>query len=155
MHQIYLDKGAYNFSSHIPQIIYSTIISCIIKLIITQLSLTEKKVVQLKQAKKLNQTKTIKGTLDLLNCLKKQFIIFFILNIAFLLLFWFYLGCFAAVYKNTQITLIKDTIISFASSLVYPFFIILIPCVLRFKALRAVNKDKKYLYKISVISQLL
>ena len=155
MHQIYIDKGNYNFAFQIPQIIYSTIISSVIKLILNQLSLTEKKIVNLKQAKNLNKDKTIKSTLDLLNCFKKQFIIFFILNIFFLLLFWYYLGCFGAVYKNTQITLIKDTIISFISSLIYPFFIIFIPCFLRFKALNAVNKDKECLYKISVISQLL
>ena len=155
MHQIYIDKGNYNFAFQIPQIIYSTIISSVIKLILNQLSLTEKKIVNLKQAKNLNKDKTIKSTLDLLNCFKKQFIIFFILNIFFLLLFWYYLGCFGAVYKNTQITLIKDTIISFISSLIYPFFIIFIPCFLGFKALNAVNKDKECLYKISVISQLL
>lgn len=73
----------------------------------------------------------------------------------FLLLFWFYLGCFAAVYNNTQLALIKDTIISFASGLIYPFFIVLIPCVMKFRALKAPNKDKECLYKISVISQIL
>ena len=114
-----------------------------------------KKIVKLKQEKNLDKDKAIKSTLSLLNCLKKQFIIFFILNIMFLLLFWFYLGCFAAVYNNTQFALIKDTIISFASGLIYPFFIVLIPCVMKFRALKAPNKDKECLYKISVISQIL
>ena len=153
MHQIYIDKGMFNFSFQIPQIIYSTIISCVIKLILNQLSLTEKKIVSLKQKVFLNRTEAINETLEVLNKLKKQFIIFFILNIVFHLLFWYYLGCFGAVYKNTQVTLIKDSIISFVSSLIYPFFITLIPCVLRYKALNSVNKDKTCLYKISVFSQ--
>ena len=153
MHQIYIDKGMFNFSFQIPQIIYSTIISCVIKLILNQLSLTEKKIVSLKQKAFLNRTEAINETLEVLNKLKKQFIIFFILNIVFHLLFWYYLGCFGAVYKNTQVTLIKDSIISFVSSLIYPFFITLIPCVLRYKALNSVNKDKTCLYKISVLSQ--
>ena len=153
MHQIYIDKGMFNFSFQIPQIIYSTIISCVIKLILNQLSLTEKKIVSLKQKAFLNRTEAINETLEVLNKLKKQFIIFFILNIVFHLLFWYYLGCFGAVYKNTQVTLIKDSIISFVSSLIYPFFITLIPCVLRYKALNSVNKDKTCLYKLSVLSQ--
>ena len=107
MHQIYIDKGMFNFSFQIPQIIYSTIISCVIKLILNQLSLTEKKIVSLKQKAFLNRTEAINETLKVLNKLKKQFIIFFILNIVFHLLFWYYLGCFGAVYKNTQLTLIN------------------------------------------------
>ena len=112
-----------------------------------------KKIVSLKQKAFLNRTEAINETLEVLNKLKKQFIIFFILNIVFHLLFWYYLGCFGAVYKNTQVTLIKDSIISFVSSLIYPFFITLIPCILRYKALNSVNKDKTCLYKISVLSQ--
>ena len=42
MHQIYEDEGAFNFVYQIPQILYSTIISTVIKMIISFLSLTEK-----------------------------------------------------------------------------------------------------------------
>ena len=34
--------------------------------------------------------------------LKIKFILFFIINFIFILLFWYYLSCFSAVYKNSQ-----------------------------------------------------
>jgi hypothetical protein len=53
MHQIYKDNGNFNFIFQIPQILYSSIISSIIKLIISNLSLTEKKIVEIKEQKTL------------------------------------------------------------------------------------------------------
>ena len=152
IHKIYLDNGSYIFKYHLPQIIYSTIICSVIKVIITQLSLTEKKVANIKKSKSFELA--IRKTEEVLKFLKKKFIIFFVLNIILLLLFWYYLGCFCAVFKNTQVSLIKDTSISFAAALIYPVFIALIPCAMRINALRAKNKDKEYLYKASLICQL-
>ena len=62
--------------------------------------------------------------------------------------FWFYIGCFCSVYTNTQIYLIKDTLISFAISMVTPFVTYLFPCIIRIKAL---NKPGKCLNKINKI----
>ena len=61
----------------------------------------------------------------------------------------FYISCFCGVYVNTQIHLIKDTIISFLLSLVYPFGIYLIPGIFRISSLRAKDKNNQYLYKFS------
>ena len=66
-----------------------------------------------------------------------------------MLFFWYFISCFCAVYKNTQTTLIKDTLISFALSMVYPFAINLFPGFFRIPALRAKDKNKKYLYMLS------
>ena len=63
--------------------------------------------------------------------------------------FWYFISCFCAVYKNTQTILIKDTLISFALSMSYPFGLNLLPGMFRIPALRATNKDKKCLYKVS------
>ena len=60
-----------------------------------------------------------------LKCMKIKFAIFFVLNFVLLGLFWYYLTCFNAVYKNTQIYLIENTFISFGFSLVYPLLLIL------------------------------
>jgi hypothetical protein len=64
------------------------------------------------------------------------------------LFFWYYLGCFCAVYENTQIHLIKDTLISFLLNMIYPIFISLIPEALK-------NKNSRILYKISQLLQVL
>ena len=43
MHKIYEDKGKFNFLYQIPQIIYSTLISIVISIIIKKLALSQKK----------------------------------------------------------------------------------------------------------------
>ena len=82
-----------------------------------------------------------------------KFIIFFVLNLIILILFWFYLTCWNAIYQNTKVYLIKNTFISFGISLVYPFLINIFPVILRMNALK--NNKKQYLYKVSKIVQLL
>ena len=153
MHKIYEDKGEYNFIYQIPIIIYSAIISAIIKVILSLLISSEKTAIKIKHIE--NRKAALNEANIFLKNLKIKMIIFFILTIIILVVFWYYLACFGAVYKNTQITLIKDTIISFCTSFIYPFFIELIPCVLRITALRAKKRDKECLYKISLLSQLL
>ena len=93
--------------------------------------------------------------LNKLKCMKIKFAIFFILNFVLLTLFWYYLTCFNAIYKNTQIYLIENTFISFAFSLLYPFIINIIPMVIRMNSLKSSNKDKSCLYKASQIIQVI
>ena len=90
-----------------------------------------------------------------INCLKVKFFLFFVIEFSLLLLFWYYLSCFCAVYKNTQIHLIKDTLISFGLSLVYPLLLYLIPGVFRIPALRAKKANMECLYKFSKMLQLI
>ena len=52
---------------------------------------------------------------------------FFIISFIILVFFWFYEICFCGVYVNTQLHLIKDSVISFGLSLVYPFSIYFTP----------------------------
>ena len=63
--------------------------------------------------------------------------------------FWYYITAFGAVYPNTQLHLIKDTLVSFGISMIYPFIVNLLPGVLRITALRAMNKDKECLFRAS------
>ena len=144
MNKIYEDEGKDNISYRIPQILYSTIISTFIKTVLTTFSLTERNILEIKSqktSKSINDT-----TIKTLKIIKKKIIIFFVINFLFLIFFWYYLSSFCAVYKNTQVYLIKDTIISFCISLVYPFLINIVPSILRIIALK---KEKKLLYKIS------
>ena len=153
MHQIYEDKGNFNIIYQIPQMLYSTLISTLIKFIIEKLSLTEKDIIEIKQEK--NSDKSIKIMNKTLKIIKLKFIIFFVLNFLFLFLFWFYLSSFCAVYKYTQIHLFKDTIISFCGSLIYPFVVYIFPAILRIKALKNKKKKRECLFKVSKALQLL
>ena len=150
MHKIYVDEGIFNFIYFIPQIIYSTIISSIINILIKELSLSEKNIVKLKQEKDyeiLNKLvpKTIKYLIA-------KFILFFFFSFLFLAFFWYYISCFGAVYKNTQIILLKDTLISFAISLIYPLIFYLLIALIRYPTL---NKKEKCLTAFYKISQLI
>ena len=154
MHQIYEDKGKYNFEYQLPKILYSALFSSLILRIILQtLVVTDKDIIQVK----LQQTKemAIKMKKEKLKCMKIKFSIFFILNFILLGLFWYYLTAFNAIYKNTQIYLIENTFISFSFSLFYPFIINIFPMIIRMCSLHSSNKDQKYFYKVSQIIQLI
>ena len=150
MHNIYSNKGIYNFIYYIPQILYSVIISSIINSLVKRLSLSEKNILEIKQIKNLKNLSN-KAT-EITKCLFIKFIFFFIISFMFLILFWYYLSCFCAVFKKTQKYLIKDTLISFSLSLIYPFILCLIPAIMRFIAL---NKPGNCIYKISKFLQFL
>ena len=147
MHKLYVNQGQYNIILQLPQILFSTVISTVINVLLKMLSLTEKNILSLKQEKE--AMKIMDKTKSIGKCLRLKFIIYFTLSIIFMLFFWYFISCFCAVYKNTQIVLIKDTLVSFALSMVYPFLLNLLPGLFRISALRAVKKDKGYKYKIS------
>ena len=153
MHNIYKNNGRYNIILQIPQIFYSSAVSSIINFILKQLSLSEKNIIGIKEEKDI--TKAREKSKKVHNCLKIKFILFFILSIVFMLFFWYFVSCFCAVYTNTQIILIKDTLFSFGLSMLYPFGLNLIPGFFRIPALRAKNKNKELLYKISLLLSLI
>ena len=62
---------------------------------------------------------------------------------------------FCAIYKNTQNHLIKDTLISFGLSLVYPFVIYLFPGIFRITALSNIKNKRNFVYNLSLILQML
>ena len=147
MHKIMIDNGKYNFIFEIPQILYSTVISAICNLILKRLSLSELHILAIKYEKniKIAHFKSKK----ILSCLKIKFFIFFILSFLLMFFFWYFISGFCAVYINTQLTLIENTLISFLISMIYPFGLNLFPGFFRIPSLRAKNKNKKCLYKIS------
>ena len=130
---------------------YSSLICSAFNIIVTSLSLSEKNILSLKTTNK-NRKKQISLVLK---CLKIKFFFFFLLKFLFLIVFWYYISCFCAVYRNTQIHLIKDTLISFGISMLYPFGLCLFPGIFRIPSLRANKSDKKCLYKFSKILQLI
>ena len=151
MHQNYLDEGKFNFIYQIPHLIYSTLISSIVNTLMKYLSLTEKYILSFKA--KNNKKDSGENLQEMKKCLIIKFILFFLISYIFLIFFWFYTSCFCAVYRNTQVYLIFDTIISFGLGLLYPIGYYLIPGIFRIIALK--NKNKECLYKFSLFIQLI
>ena len=116
------------------------------------LALSNDKIIEFKQNKNIKDIKK-KGN-DLYNKLKIKFIIYFIISFQLLLLFWYYISMFGTVYKNTQYYLLKDTLLSYGLSMLYPFGICLLPGLFRIPALSDPKKKKQYLYKFSQFLQI-
>jgi len=153
MHKIYQDNGAFNIIYQIPQILYSTLVSSVINMLLKKLSLSQKNILEIKQEK--DKQNAMKKSKKIKHCIQIKFIIFFILSFLLLLFFWYFISCFCGVYKNTQKILIKDTLISFGLSMLYPIGLNLLPGIFRIPSLRAKKKDKKCMYKTSGIIALI
>ena len=133
---IYSKSGSYDYIYFIPKAIISTFISGIINLFFKFLALNNSKKlkVNLNSYKKYLKSSQIKLG------------IFFLMQFLFLLFFWYFTSCFCAVYVNTQKHLIKNCIISFLFSMIFPFFYVIIITILRLVGIR---KKNKILYNIS------
>ena len=86
-------------------------------------------------------------------CLIIKYILFYAIGVAFLIVFWYYLSSFCAVYQNTQIFLIINTFITIVISFIYPFIINFIPAFLRKIALD--GKNRECLYNTNKIIQMI
>ena len=153
MHKIYEEKGTFDFIYNIPQILFSSLISWAILAIIQFFALTESNIIYLKE--KANKNNVYIEKQKQLKRIIIKIIFFFIVSFIFLICFWIYLACFCFVYKNTQIHLIKDTLLSFGTSMITPFIFAVFPGIFRISALRAKEKNKKCRYKLSKALQLL
>ena len=161
MHKIYEDKGSFNFIYQLPQILYSSIISGLIGFILKKLALSQDDILEYKSIKRPKKSKNIKieelmeKEKDLYKKLKIKFGLYFIISNIILLFFWYYLAMFCAIYQNTQIHLIQDTLISYGLGFIYPFGIYLIPGMFRIPSLADKKNKRKYLYNISKLLQII
>ena len=145
IHKMFLENGKYNFIQQIPQIMYSIIVSQSIQVLIDFLSFTDKHYYEIKN---INSNKEIRQK-NLIKCIKLKIIYFFLFTSFMIAFYWYFISCFCAVYKNTQIYYIIDSVISFCLGLVYPFILYLFPSLLRMLSLKYYNKNLLYVYKIS------
>ena len=146
MNKIY--KYKYKFYDFFPEAFFSSIIIFAIEELLKILALSQQNILQIKHEK--NKSNLNARTVTIIKCLKIKFICFFILSYTLLLFFWFYVACFCAVYKNTQIFLIQVMLLSYLISLIHPFITCLIPGIFRIPALKGPGKC---IYKISKFIQ--
>ena len=150
---IYANNGTFKLLYQIPLILYSSIITAFINSLLKYLSLTENTIIKLKKENNIDLV-TLKAKKQE-KVLMIKFIIFYIFSFIFMSFFWYFISSFCAVYKNTQIILIKDTLISFLLSMLYPIGINLVPGFFRIPALRSPKRDKKCMYNFSNIVALI
>ena len=150
MHKIFQSESSFDFNLQIPLIISSSLISYTITLFIDFLSLSEKNVLKIKDEENKNKNKKFQEVIKSLNI---KFSFYFIFSFLLLGFFWLYISCFCGVYRNTEIILIKDTLISYGFSLLYPLFLSIFPGFFRIPALK--SKNKKCSYTFSKLLQII
>ena len=132
-----------------PKIILAFFISYIIIFLIRYISLSERLLFKIRDEE--DKKKSIKLVASTKKCLTTKYIIFFITCFIFLMLMWYYLSSFCAIFQNSQIYLLKNTFISFGISIIFPIIYNLLPSVFRMYSIKANNEN---VYKFSTILQL-
>ena len=153
IHKIYENGGEYDISFFLLPIFLSFIIAHILSTIIKYIFLSERNIAEIKNAE--NAEKASDKVDKVRRILVIKYIILYVVGTLFLGFCWYYLSSFGAVYQNTQVYLMDNTLISLAFSFVYPFAINFIPGILRTMSLSSGNKDKACLYKTSQFIQLI
>ena len=151
MHKIYELGGKYDVLYFLPKIAIAFAVSYYITVIIKFIFLSERNIVNIKCQISTSLAYEISEK-EKKNMIIK-YSIFFILSIIFLVFFWMLLSSFGAVYPNTQIFIFKNTLISFAMSIFYPFVINIFPCIFRMSALKSSEKNNECIYKIRKVLQ--
>ena len=152
MHKLYITGGTFNIEYQIIKIFYSSLISMVLNNLLKLLALTNSGIIELKENKSEGNFEMKKD--DLERNFNIKFILYFILGFLFLLSFWYYIAMFGVIYKNTQIILLEDSLISFGLSLLYPFGINILPGIFRIIALSKNKNNRKCLYNFSKFLQL-
>ena len=146
MHKLFINYGKYDFFQQIPQITYSTIISQLIEIFLCFLSLTDKYIYKIKSYIENRKKEKIP---KIMKCICAKLIFFYVFTFIVFGMYWYIISVFCGVYRNTQKTFIKDSIISFCICLAYPLILYFISACLRICSLRTSKKNLKYVYKLS------
>ena len=140
----------WSFWQKLPQLLFVLIANHIIEVYLCYLSMTDSAIYAIKAiAKKPNSSKKVVDIMDS-DSMKRKLVAFFISTFILFLLFWYFISAFCAVYKNTQKIFIRDSAISFVTSLIDPFLIFGFTTILRKISLApCCRKKAKFLYLLS------
>ena len=89
MHKIYLDEGSFDFTYQLPQMLYSLIISSLLKILLTTLGLYGRNIIEIKNLKNKSKNKNI---IKVSMVISLKMILFFTITYLHLFMFWIYLG---------------------------------------------------------------
>ena len=149
VHHFYEKQGQIDLLLELPDILYSTLISSIISIFIKNLALSNKDMLRIKQMNNIHDS--LKQSILIVNKLIIKFNLFFIICFILIVLFWYFISAFCAVYKNTQFILFQNTLSGFALSNLYPFGLSIFPGLFRIPALRMNSKFSELVYNFSKI----
>ena len=146
MRALYIYKGNANAAVHVPNIILSSICSFIAGLIVRYVCLNERDISKVlsethptdreAMAKKVKKSSNVK------------LIILYAISGLLILLCWYYVSAFCAIFKNSQKNYLINFLLCFVVCNLWPFVTCWIPTIMRRKAIENYNEC---LYKASQI----
>ena len=148
MHRKYVEQEELTFVQKLPQLLFTLIISHIFEVILCYFGMTDTYIYLIKDLP--NSAKKGKKVIEIMEKMKKKLIGFFIFTFLLFIFNWYFISAFCAVYQNTQIIFLRDTAISFLSSMTDPFMIYGGTVFLRYISLMKCCKKKLgCIYKLS------
>ena len=153
MRRKYTQNQNMTFVEKLPQFIFTLLVAHALEVLLCYLGMTDTHFYEIKELPSKDKKKGEK-VMDILSKIKKKLVSFFCVTFILFLFFWYFISAFCAVYQNTQIIYLRDSMISFAISLIDPFFIYGLTCLLRWISLLTLCKKKcccRIVFKISDI----
>ena len=148
MHRKYVEGQEFTFVQKIPQLLFTLISANIIEVILCFLGMTDVHMYQIKNLPKFE--KRGEKVYDIIDKIKRKLVAFFVITFLLFLFNWYFISAFCAVYQNTQKIFIRDSAISFLTSMIEPFILYGVNNVLRYISLLLCCKRKLCcLYKLS------
>ena len=156
LHDLFISNGKIDIFSNKYKIGFSLLISATIKNILLLVSFPEKDIIKIKRsgtAKILKKTQVIQKALSMATI---RCYMFFFINIIILSFIWIYIANFFTIFKNTQMYVIQNTILSLGASMVAPFILYIIPTIFRKIGVRGDGAHGNYcMYIIASILQVI
>ena len=149
MRTIYIYKGNTDAAIHVTNIVLSSICCLIMSFIARFFVLSERDIHQILQLKGDERNNKISSTMK---ALKIKSIIFFILSFIIIGVCWYYVSAFCAIFKNSQIRYLINTLIAFIICNLWPVVTTAITVGLRKLSL---SKKSPCLYKVSQVVSIL
>lgn len=134
IHELFLSKGKFDFVKFILQIIISSLVSHVIDIVVRFFIMTDKDIYQIKELdnneiNKIMVAKTLK-------CINIKLSSFFIFIFVFMIVYFYLITSFCAIYENTQTILLINSLASFAIYLIYPILIYFLFTIFKYIGLK-------------------
>lgn len=143
----YHKGGIYDLKDEIPKSFYSSLSNLILGIFCSILakSFPDEDELNLSAVKTKVEREKIKQQIS--DHIRKLHYIFFLISFLFIIFYWYYVSAFCAVYQNSQVGWLIDSIVSFGLSMILPFFIALICVCSRLLSLNIGNEKLLYFSK--------
>ena len=151
MQRKYRENKDMTFAEKLPQFLFTILVSHALEVLLCFLGMTDVHVYEIK-ALPTQEKKKGEKVMEILSKIKRKLTAFYSVTFILFLFFWYFISAFCAVYQNTQTIFLRDSIISFAISLIDPFFIYGLTSLLRWISLFIVCRKNccgGCLYKLS------